>query len=132
MILGNVRSGFTLIEMMIVLVILGLLAGIGVPAYMNYAKRAKLETTKANLKVIRDAVDNYFLQIGKYPETLEDLVRKPSDPDAAASWVGSFLRKREMPKDAWKRPFIYQVTPGDQEPYELYSKGEDGKSKITA
>ncbi len=132
MIVRSARSGFTLIEMMIVLVILGLLAGIGIPAYMNYAKRAKLETTKANLKVLRDATDNYYLQIGKYPESLQDLVKKPSDPEAASNWLGSFLRKKEVPKDAWKRPFVYQLTPGAEEPYELYSKGEDGKSRISA
>ena len=127
-----IKKGFTLIELLIVLVILGLLAGVGVPAYLGYRSRAQLDTTKANLRVISSAIDAYDLQIGKLPERLEDLVKKPSDPEAAEKWQGTFLKKPEISKDGWGKPFVYQITPGGEQPYELYSKGKDGKSKVTA
>ena len=125
------KKGFTLIELMIVLVIMGLLAGVGVPAVLNYRTKAQIDSTKANLRALSSAIDAYDLQIGSLPDSLDDLVKRPSKPEVSEKWYGSFLKKAEVPRDAWGKPFTYQQTPGAEQPYELYSKGKDGKSKIT-
>jgi len=124
--------GVTLIEVMIVLVIISLLAGIGIPTYMGYKKRAELGTTQASLRAVSAAIEEYEATIGKFPEKLEDLVKRPSDPEAAEKWPGSLLKGGKLPKDAWGKSFTYRPMPDSEPPFELYSKGKDGKSKITA
>lgn len=133
MVIKQVRSGFTLIEILIAMAIVGMLIGIAGPALFNYLKSARLQTTKSNCRSISSAIDAYYLQIGKYPETLQDLVKQPADPEVAKNWPGAFLEVKgvkEVPKDAWDRPFVYRLTPGAEKEYELYSKGPEGKSKV--
>ncbi len=120
------NEGFTLIEVLVVLIILGLIAAIIVPRITGRVDEAKIETTKIQMKAIKDALEQYKLDNGMYPTTeqgLEALVEKPSSPPVPPRWR-KYLDK--IPKDGWDREFIY-ISPGVNNPYELRSKGPDGE-----
>ncbi len=119
-------GGFTLIEVLVVLIILGLLAAIIVPRVAGRADEAKIEQTKIQLKAIKDALEMYKLDNGTYPTTeqgLKALVEKPTSPPEPPRWR-QYLDK--VPKDAWDREFIY-ISPGVNKPFELRSVGPDGE-----
>jgi general secretion pathway protein G len=118
----RVRStapGFSMIEIMIVIVIMGLLAGIGIPMYLGYAAQARQSTTKQNLSLIKSQLTLFNLQHGKYPPRLIDLVERPKG-EIGKNWTQSF---EKLPKDAWAQDFYYKTTAGGKHPYELYSYG---------
>ncbi|RLJ70880.1 type II secretion system protein G (GspG) [Hydrogenivirga caldilitoris] len=120
------QKGFTLIEVLVVLIILGLIAAIIVPRITGRVDEAKIETTKIQLKAIKDALEQYKLDNGMYPTTeqgLKALVEKPTTPPEPPRWR-KYLDK--VPKDGWDRDFIY-ISPGVNHPYELRSKGPDGE-----
>ena len=120
------NKGFTLIEVLVVLIILGLIAAIIVPRITGRVDEAKIETTKIQLKAIKDALEQYKLDNGMYPTTeqgLKALVEKPTTPPEPPRWR-PYLEK--VPKDGWGREFIY-ISPGVNRPYELRSKGPDGE-----
>lgn len=118
--------GFTLIEILVVVVILGLIAGLVIPRITTRVDEAKIETTKIQLKAIRDALEQYKLDNGLYPTTeqgLRALVERPSIPPIPNRWR-PYLDK--VPQDAWGRDFLY-LSPGINRPFELRSIGPDGK-----
>ncbi len=120
------RRGFTLIEVLVVLIILGLIAAIIVPRITGRVDEAKIETTKIQMRAIKDALEQYKLDNGTYPTTeqgLKALVEKPTIPPEPPRWR-KYLDK--LPKDGWDRDFIY-ISPGVNHPYELRSKGPDGE-----
>ncbi|HZW61492.1 MAG TPA: type II secretion system major pseudopilin GspG [Candidatus Babeliales bacterium] len=124
----TVRAGFTLVEILIALAIIAIIGAIGIPSYLSYTKKANKQQTEANIRVLSAAIESYQTDIGQLPETLEDLVRKPFNEELAKNWPGNYLKGKTVPKDAWKHPFHYAVTPGQEHPYELYSYGPNGKS----
>jgi general secretion pathway protein G len=120
------RGGFTLIEVLVVLIILGLLAAIIVPRVTGQADRAKIDQTKIQLRALKDALEMYKLDNGMYPTTqqgLKALVEKPSAPPEPPRWR-QYLDK--VPKDPWDRDYIY-ISPGVNKPFELKSAGPDGE-----
>ena len=124
----SARSGFSLIEIMIAIAIMVILAAVAMPAFLNYLEQGRESTTKSNLAVINGAIKSYYLQIGKYPTKLNDLVEKPKDEEAASKWRHPFI-ENEIPVDGWGNKFQYKMTPeGAAHPYELYSFGSKGKS----
>ncbi len=120
------RRGFTFLEIMFVVVIIGILVGIAVPSLTGRAKKARITATKATMKGIETALQDYEMNVGGFPTTeqgLGALVKCPSDvtPD---DWGDSAYLK-EIPKDAWNQLFIYK-NPGEHNAeYDLYSKGPD-------
>ena len=124
------RPGLTLIEVMVVVIVLGLLAGLVAPQILGRVSEARAETARTQLELIRVALDNYFLDNGRYPTTAQGLeaLRTPpaSDPEPR-DWRGPYLRN-EVPNDPWGRPFIYR-SPGDQNPstFDLLTLGADGE-----
>lgn len=121
------RSGFTLIEIMIALTIVMLLMTAAVVSYRAVTNMAKNTTTTSTMQALKQAITLYNMQTGLYPETLRDLVEKPTNEEAAQRWGGPYLEAKKVPRDGWGNPFHYRQTPDQENPYELYSFGAKGK-----
>ncbi len=123
-----IRSGFTLLEMLVVLVVLGLLAGLIGPQLFGRVGEAKATTAKTQMELLGVALDSYRLDNGNYPVTaqgLEALSNRPSRQPAPMNWRGPYLRKA-VPLDPWGRPYLYLAPSRGGEGYELRSLGRDG------
>ena len=118
-------AGFTLIELMIVLFILGLLAALVAPRLMGRVGQAKIKSAKAQIQLLATALDLYHLDVGRYPTEEEGLKSLREKPEALSSWGGPYLDK-DVPKDPWGRDYSYKC-PGEHGPYDLYSLGADGQ-----
>lgn len=119
--------GFTLIELMVVIVILGVLAGMIVPRIMDRPEQAKVTKAKMTMEAIGTALDLYKLDMGSYPTTeqgLQALVEAP-ESDSASGWrKGGYLDKGRVPKDPWNNDYIY-LSPGANGDYDLTCLGGD-------
>ncbi|OGW80663.1 MAG: type II secretion system protein GspG [Omnitrophica bacterium RIFCSPLOWO2_12_FULL_44_17] len=119
------NSGFTLIEVLIVVIILGILASLVVPRLAGRTEEARKQAAQSDIEGgVALALDLYEADLGKYPASLEDLVKKPAD---AAKWRGPYLKKG-LPKDPWGNAYVYRY-PGSQSDgmYDLLSAGSDGE-----
>lgn len=119
------QSGFTLIEILIVVVIVGLLAGLVGPELFSRLGKAKATTAKAQIEQLAAALDSYRLDIGEYPTTSQGLivlVEKPTQN--AVGWTGPYLRKDNVPLDPWREPYRYR-SPGEHGDFDLFSYGAD-------
>ena len=125
---STVQRGFTLIEIMIVVVILGILAALVVPNMIGKAREARQTAAAADIRAIANALDMYRLENFNYPSTdqnLQALVEKPSGYPPANNWSQSgYLRK--LPKDPWGNHYLY-ISPGKNGEYDLLSMGGDGR-----
>jgi general secretion pathway protein G len=119
------QAGFTLIELMIVLFILGLLAALVAPRLMGRVGKAKIKTAQTQIQMLATALDLFHLDVGRYPSDEEGLNVLFAKPDTLASWSGPYLDK-QVPKDPWGRDYVYKC-PGEHGPYDLYSLGADGQ-----
>ncbi|MDY0049687.1 MAG: type II secretion system major pseudopilin GspG [Halothiobacillaceae bacterium] len=122
----TVARGFTLVELLVVLAILGLLAGLVGPAVLNQLGGAKSKTALVQIKDIEQALELYKLDVGRFPSTqegLDALVRKPA---GANGWNGPYLKKGEVPKDPWGNAYQY-ANPGKQGGVDVISLGADSQ-----
>ncbi|MCY4177833.1 MAG: type II secretion system major pseudopilin GspG [Endozoicomonadaceae bacterium] len=128
----KLQRGFTLIEIMIVVVILGILAALVIPNIMNRPDQAKMTATRSDVKAIASALELYRLDNGNYPSTeqgLEALVTKPEGEPEPTNWSDTGYLKR-LPKDPWGRAYQYEL-PGIKNPngFDLYSLGANGRQE---
>lgn len=122
----RVRSGFTMVELMAVIIIIGLLAGVAAVKVVGQIDKARVTTTKANLKMLHSAVTQFKLDTGRFPdeeEGLSVLIEKPSD--VTDYEPGGYLETTEIPKDAWGEEFMYERFPESGKPFVIFSYGAD-------
>ena len=128
--MGSVRisraaAGFTLVELLVVLVILGLIAAFAAPQVIKYLGSAKTDAAAIQIERLSGVLDLYRLEVGRYPSTeegLEALVERPIDAEA---WNGPYLKKADALTDPWGRPYVYRQ-PGEHGEFDLFTLGADG------
>lgn len=119
-------EGFTLVELLVVLVILALLFGLVVPRTIDYLGRAKSDVAKLQIQTLGQSLDLYHLDNGRYPtqeEGLKALIQRPTN---APRWKGPYLKSAEVPPDPWGKPYVYEFPGKRGLAYDLYSLGADG------
>jgi general secretion pathway protein G len=124
----RVYRGFTIIEIMAVVIIIGILASIVAFNVFGKVEDARIKATKASLRVLDDAVTQFKLDTGRFPteeEGLKALVEKPTDVTSYPE--GGYLKTRTVPPDAWNHDFIYRLNPEKGGPFEIVSYGADGE-----
>jgi general secretion pathway protein G len=119
------RQGFTLLELLVVIVIIGLLAGYVAPRYFSQVGRSEIQVAKAQIESLEKALDQYRLDMRRYPSAEEGLQALTAKPESAPAWSGPYLKK-SVPMDPWGRPYVYR-TPGQKSEFEVFSYGRDGK-----
>lgn len=125
MISRHKHSGFTMMELLIVLVIIGLLAALVGPALYQRIAPAKESVARAQIENFMTALDSYFVDTGRFPTAQQGLQGLRLRPESEARWKGPYLKK-EIPADPWGNPFVYR-SPGRNGGYELLSLGADGR-----
>jgi general secretion pathway protein G len=117
-------AGFTLVELLVVLVILGLVAGIVGPQVMKHVGSSKTKTTYLQIEELASALEMYKLELDAYPSTDQGLGALVQKPSGVEKWNGPYLRKAALPKDPWGRDYRYRH-PGQHTVFDLYSLGAD-------
>jgi len=122
----NVRYGFTMVELMAVLIILGLLAAVVVRNFMGQTDKARKITTIANLETLEGAVQQFKMDTGRFPTEDEGLMALIEPPSDVETWEpGGYLETTEIPKDGWGHEFYYQLFPPSGKPFVIISLGAD-------
>ncbi len=116
--------GFTLLELLVVILILGLLASYVAPRYFSQIGKSETSVARAQVEAFEKALDQFRLDVGRYPSTDEGLNALMTRPGEAAKWNGPYLKK-SPPNDPWGRPYVYRA-PGAKGDFELTSLGKDG------
>lgn len=120
----TVQQGFTLLEILVVLVILGLLAGLVGPRVLKHLDSSKTKTAMLQIEELGAALDLYRLEVGSYPSSTQNLKALIQKPDETSSWNGPYLKKNVIRLDPWGHDYHYQQ-PGEHGDYDLYSLGAD-------
>ncbi len=120
------EAGFTLVELLVVLVILVLLASIIGPRVIGYLGASRTKTAKVQIESLVTSLELFHIDVGRYPATAEGLNALVKPPTKLASWSGPYITKGNIPPDPWGRPYRYQ-SPGKKGAFDLYTMGRDGK-----
>ncbi len=120
------QTGFTLLELLVVLGIIAMLAGIVGPQVMKHMGESKTKAAKVQIEDLSASLDMYKLDLGRYPTTEEGLNALVESPDSSKPWNGPYLKKSKVPVDPWQQPYHY-VSPGEHGKFDIYSYGADGK-----
>jgi general secretion pathway protein G len=119
------ETGFTLLELLVVMVIIGLLAGYVAPRYFTQVGKSEVKVAKAQIDALEKALETYRLDVGRYPSSEQSLASLMVAPSGVTKWQGPYLKKA-LPPDPWGKPYFYKQ-PGDHGDFDIYSYGRDGK-----
>jgi general secretion pathway protein G len=120
------ERGFTLVEILVVITIIGLIMALVGPRVLNYLSESKAKAAKIQIESFSTALDLYFLDVGRYPSSSEGLAALVQRPGGIQTWNGPYLRSATVPNDPWNRPYIYR-SPGEHGAYDIISYGADGQ-----
>ena len=120
------ERGFTLIEMLVVISIIGLIMALVGPRVLNFLSQSKVKAAKIQIESLTSALDLYVLDTGQYPSNSEGLEALMQRPGTVTSWGGPYLKGNVVPKDPWGRPYIYH-SPSQHGAYDILSYGADGQ-----
>jgi general secretion pathway protein G len=120
------QLGFTLVEMLVVITIIGLIMGLIGPRVLNYLSESKVKAAKIQLQSFGSALDLFYLDAGRFPTAAEGLTALVQQTPGVAAWNGPYLKGGNVPSDPWNNPYVYRA-PGEHGPYEILSYGSDGQ-----
>ena len=122
------EAGFSIVELLVVLAIIGLIAGLAVPRVLQYLGSARTETAQTQIKSIGNAMELYYIDNGGYPSSAEGIAALSKPPAQAKNWNGPYLKSADKLLDPWNRPYIYKLG-NDQNSFIISSLGRDGEPK---
>jgi general secretion pathway protein G len=120
------EQGFTLVEMLVVITIIGLIMGLIGPRVLNYLSESKVKAARIQLQSFASALDLFYLDAGRYPSTAEGLDALVHQTPGVAVWNGPYLKGGNVPSDPWNHAYVYRA-PGEHGPYDIVSYGSDGQ-----
>ena len=123
---NNGEQGFTLVEMLVVITIIGLIMGLIGPRVLNYLSESKVKAAKIQLQSFASALDLFYLDAGRFPSTSEGLAALVKQTPGVSAWNGPYLRGGNVPNDPWSHGYVYR-SPGEHAPYDIISYGSDGQ-----
>jgi general secretion pathway protein G len=119
-------DGFTLVEILVVITIIGLIMGLVGPRVLSYLNESKVKAAAIQIQSFSSALDLFYLDLGRYPTSSEGLAALVQRPAGSSGWNGPYLKSASVPNDPWGHPYKYR-SPGDHGPFEIVSLGSDGK-----
>ncbi len=120
------ESGFTLVEILVVITIIGLIMGLVGPRVLGYLGESKVKAAQIQIESFASALDLFYLDAGRYPSSAEGLAALVRRPGGTTSWNGPYLKNGQIPNDPWGHPYIYRA-PGERGAYDIISLGSDGQ-----
>jgi general secretion pathway protein G len=120
------KDGFTLVEILVVITIIGLIMGLVGPRVLNYLSESKVKAAAIQMQSFSSALDLFYLDLGRYPSTNEGLAALVQRPAGTTGWNGPYLKNSAVPNDPWGHPYKYR-SPSDHGPFEIISLGSSGK-----
>lgn len=120
------EQGFTLVEILVVITIIGLIMALVAPRVLNYLSDAKVKAARIQIESLSSTLDLYYLDTGRYPSTSEGLAALVQRPAGLEGWNGPYLKGGFVPNDPWGHPYVYR-TPGEHGTYDIVSYGADGQ-----
>jgi general secretion pathway protein G len=120
------EDGFTLVEMLVVITIIGLIMGLVGPRVLNYLSESKVKATRIQIESFASSLDLFYLDAGRYPSSSEGLTALVQRPAGLQSWSGPYLKTGAVPSDPWGHPYVYRF-PGEHGTYDIVSYGSGGQ-----
>ena len=120
------QAGFTLLEMLVVIAIIGLIMGLIGPRVLNYLRESKVKAARIQEQSFQSALDLFYLDAGRFPSSAEGLTALVRPTPGVAAWNGPYLKGGSVPNDPWNHPYVYR-SPGERGPYDIVSYGSDGQ-----
>jgi general secretion pathway protein G len=120
------EEGFTLVEMLVVITIIGMIMALVGPRVLNYLSESRVKAAKIQLQSFSSALDLFYLDAGRFPTSSEGLAALVHPVSGVTAWNGPYLKGGNVPKDPWGNPYLYKQ-PGEHGPYDIRSLGSDGQ-----